>query len=194
MSLLTYTSHPVLFAASVGGVTLGVTLLLLPSKIISFGNFSFQSSPESQLQLTNGEGNCQVVSDLKKVIGEFLFPWRSSHVALGCETRGIIKNDDLILPRKWLALFPKNLFKKNVDQFSEGLRLNIESETKEQEVGEIFETVFKSDSFSSLDHQITGRWDYDNEIKSKDLTSYFVRIIDPKITELIYFMFDSRDR
>lgn len=195
MSFLTYTSHPVLFAASVGGVTIGVALLLLPWKNMSFGNLSFHSPSKTPLQLTSGEGNCEVVTDTKKVVQEVPFTF-NDYVGVICEQR---KGDDYIFTTKWVALFPRSLFIEEVNELSTNHKISIETETYDPIANDekgLFKTIFKSHWFiSNSNNQIIGEWNYERPISFRDLTLYPVEIVSTKNsinTEFIYLQLLGR--
>lgn len=190
MSLFSYTNHPVLFVASAGGVTLGVTLLLLPWKTVSFGNFSFQSSSDSQLKLTNGEGNCQETKFFQKIIRRLSL--NSSHIEVTCKNQGILTKEDNIFLDKWTALFPKNLLKIDNEKFIEKQSFTINTFTEDMGNSEvIYKTVFKSDQF--LNDEIIGKWkfeDWDVEGKTVDV----VIPIKPETSLNIYLVHNTNKR
>ncbi|RAO94937.1 hypothetical protein DNK47_02395 [Mycoplasma wenyonii] len=194
MSFLTYTSHPVLFAASVGGVTLGVTLLLLPWKQISFGDSwsnSFLSSsgfnPSSSKEPIERENNCKVV--LLEKINTF-FP---AHIAISCNTQGDSQYD--ILGGEWIGLFPKNLFKES-DKLTLRQQLNIQTWTKEpseESPNDFYITRFRSSRFVTKDAEIIGKWKY-GEDSIDEKTIDFVQLENPYFSEIIYFVHGSKRR
>lgn len=111
VSFLSCLNHPGLVIASIGGISLGVTLLLLPWKTVTL-----QGSSLNQLSSTQSEGNCTIVdfsrnfrkiSSLRKKLSN-----RKDYYYISCNSLKRIKEEwDSIIPNRWEGAFPKSIFK-----------------------------------------------------------------------------------
>lgn len=169
MSFLSYLSHPSLVVASVGGVSLGVTSLLLPWKtttsrsFLSNSFFMNQSNTYGRNKQFEKSGTCNVIKGFQDVINKISSSL--DHVAISCKNE---LNDD-ILEDSWVALFPLSLFKnewKGELDISENKNFSIKTVTTEEEGNilrwdsNVFRTKFMSDKF--LKGEIIGIWEYDD--------------------------------
>ncbi|RAO94939.1 hypothetical protein DNK47_02405 [Mycoplasma wenyonii] len=143
--------------------------------------------------ITKGtEGNCEIVTDFQSVISALSLG--DSYVAITCDIKGIDSENDELLKEKWegklIGLFSKDLFEEDGKRLTKGYKLDIKTKTDyqdEADAEELYKTIFQSDSFSSSDHQIIGRWDDGNDRYDDKLVD-FIKMEGLEVQKNIYFV------